>query len=189
MYQYDKKFKEFQTYGSTVKEAFDNLFEQVKNNPTNKKLSDLLDYINDRLVPEDIRQGSDKNFLVQEYIDNNQQNINKANESTKSRLAKINAKYDAEYVDAVNKGTMTKEQAMQALKQIGRDNSDAYAELASLEGKPTTVSNIPSTTVEESAKEELPNDINDALNNFDISFTPTVEDSIIEELIKICNKK
>ena len=108
LYEYDKKFKEFQTYGSTVKEAFDNLFEQVKNNPTDKKLSDLLDYINERLVPEDIRQDSDKNPLVQEYIDDNQQNIDKANKSTKSRQAKINAKYDAE-LKALENNTQTNE--------------------------------------------------------------------------------
>ncbi|HNU14916.1 MAG TPA: hypothetical protein PKI55_10695, partial [Chitinophagaceae bacterium] len=96
LYEYDRKFKEFQTYGNTVKEAFDNLFEQVKNNPTNKELSDLLDYINERLVPEDIQKGSGKNPLVQEYIDENQQSIEKASKSTKSTISKINAKYDAE---------------------------------------------------------------------------------------------
>jgi len=96
LYEYDKKFKEFQTYGNTIKEAFDNLFEQVKNNPANKELSNLLDYINERLVAEDIQKGSGKNPLVQEYIDENQQNIEKASKSTKSRINKINAKYDAE---------------------------------------------------------------------------------------------
>jgi hypothetical protein len=45
----------------------------------------------------------------------------------------INAKYDAEYVDAVKKGTMTKEQAMKALEEVGRKDSRAYAELAALE--------------------------------------------------------
>lgn len=188
-YEYDKKFKEFQTYGNTVREAFDNLFEQVKNNPTNKELSNLLDYINARLVPEDILQGSDQNPLVQEYIDSNQQTIEKQSKSTKSIIGKINAKYDAEYVEAVKNGEITKEQAMQALKQIGRDNSDAYAELASLEGKPTTVSNIPSTTVEESAKESLTDEVIDKFYSNFGELTPNVEDSIIEELIKICNKK
>lgn len=96
LYEYDRKFKEFQTYGSTVKEAFDNLFEEVKNNPTNKELSDLLDYISVRLVNEDIQKGSGKNPLVQEYIDENQQSIEKASKSDKSRIGKINAKYDAE---------------------------------------------------------------------------------------------
>ena len=49
-----------------------------------------------------------------------------------NRLFEINAKYDAEYVDAVKKGEMTKEQAMQALEQAGRKGSDAYAELAAI---------------------------------------------------------
>jgi len=49
---------------------------------------------------------------------------------------KINAKYDAEYVDAVKKGEMTKEQAMQALEKVGRKDSDAYAELKTLEQQP-----------------------------------------------------
>jgi len=96
LYEYDKKFKEFQTYGSTVREAFNNLHEEVKNNPTNKELSDFLDYIIANLVPEDIQKGSDENPLVQEYINKNQQNIEKAAKSTKSKISKINAKYDAE---------------------------------------------------------------------------------------------
>jgi len=50
----------------------------------------------------------------------------------------INAKYDIEYIDAVKKGEITKEQAMQALEGIGRKNSAAYAEIAALEGKKET---------------------------------------------------
>ena len=53
-------------------------------------------------------------------------------------VSKINAKYDAEYVDAVNKGEMTKEQAMQALEEAGRKDSKAYAELKALEGTQST---------------------------------------------------
>jgi hypothetical protein len=45
----------------------------------------------------------------------------------------INAKYDTEYIEAVKKGEMTKEQAMQALEEVGRKDSSAYAELAALE--------------------------------------------------------
>jgi len=55
---------------------------------------------------------------------------------------KINAKYDAEYVDAVKKGEMTKEQAMQALKEVGRKDSKAYAELAALEAKPAVTPSV-----------------------------------------------
>jgi hypothetical protein len=46
---------------------------------------------------------------------------------------KINAKYDAEYVGAVKKGELTKEQAMKALEEVGRKDSSAYAELAALD--------------------------------------------------------
>ena len=64
----------------------------------------------------------------------------------KENIDKINAKYDAEYVDAVKKGEMTKEQAMQALEEVGRKDSEAYAELAALEGggqqSPTSTSVI-----------------------------------------------
>lgn len=94
MYEYDRMFKEFQTYGDTVREAFNNLFEQVKNNPQDQNLYNLLAYINDRLVPEDIQEGYSKNPLVQEYIDENKNNIYKASRSTKSRIYKINAEYN-----------------------------------------------------------------------------------------------
>lgn len=45
----------------------------------------------------------------------------------------INAAYDAKYIDAVNKGTITKEQALQALKKAGRESSDAYKQLSAPE--------------------------------------------------------
>src|SRR5690606_7192377 len=58
--------------------------------------------------------------------------------NSKSLVEQLNAKYDAEYVDAVKKGEMTKEQAMQALEEAGRkDSSAAYAELAALGEKET----------------------------------------------------
>ena len=60
-------------------------------------------------------------------------------------IDKINAKYDAEYLDAVKKGEMTKEQAMKALEKVGRKDSNVYAELAALEeGGLDGESNIPS---------------------------------------------
>ena len=55
----------------------------------------------------------------------------------KSNRDEINAKYDAEYVDAVKNGEMTKEQAIKALEEVGRKNSAAYAELATLGEKET----------------------------------------------------
>lgn len=122
LYQYDKQFKEFQTYGSTVKDAFDNLFEEVKNNPTDERLSNLLDYINERLVPEDIQKDSGKNPLVQEYIDDNQQNINKASKSTKSRLSKINAKYDAK-IEALKSKPQAKPKQSPPMEDTGNPNS------------------------------------------------------------------
>lgn len=51
----------------------------------------------------------------------------------KEEKQKVNAERDAEYVDAVKKEEMTREQAMQALEEAGRKESDAYAELAALE--------------------------------------------------------
>jgi len=48
---------------------------------------------------------------------------------------KVNARYDAKYVDAVKNGTMTKEQAIKALEEAGRKNSEAYTELESLKDK------------------------------------------------------
>ena len=69
---------------------------------------------------------------------------------------KINAKYDAEYVDAVKKGEMTKEQAMQALEQAGRKGSDAYAELDALNNQPTSQQNQSEIDgVKFSSKEEI----------------------------------
>jgi hypothetical protein len=53
---------------------------------------------------------------------------------------RINAKYDAEYIDKVKKGEFTKQQAKDALKEIGRLTPELEkqiddAELAALEGK------------------------------------------------------
>jgi hypothetical protein len=53
------------------------------------------------------------------------------------RTKQINAKYDAKYVDAVKKGEMTQEQAMQALEDAGRKDSSAYAELVELNNTQT----------------------------------------------------
>ena len=55
-----------------------------------------------------------------------------------NHIEKTNSKYDAKYVDAVKKGEMTKEQAMQALEEVGRKDSDAYSELKALEQQSTT---------------------------------------------------
>src|SRR5690606_32983258 len=83
--------------------------------------------------------------IISDFIglDNNQYNriinfIESKNiryKPTSIQKLEINVKYDAKYVEAVKKGEMTKEQAMQALEKVGRKNSDAYAKLASLEGK------------------------------------------------------
>lgn len=55
-----------------------------------------------------------------------------------NNVDKINNEYDAKYVDAVKKGTLTREQAMKALEEVGRKDSSAYAELAALEGEGAT---------------------------------------------------
>jgi hypothetical protein len=153
LYQYDKKFKEFQTYGDTVKEAFDNLFEQVKNNPTNKKLSDLLDYINERLVPEDIRQDSDKNPLVKEYIDDNQQNINKANKSAKSRQSKISSKYDEQIAQ--------KQAELKALEESTQNITPSQEESS---GGKVDVRDVVFSRFQEGSKEKVPPHVTEAMN-------------------------
>jgi hypothetical protein len=66
----------------------------------------------------------------------------------RKRESEINAKYDAEYVDAVKKGTMRREQAMKALEEVGRKDSNAYAELAALEEAPITPTPEPTTKKE-----------------------------------------
>jgi hypothetical protein len=83
---------------------------------------------------------------------------------------KINAKYDAEYVDAVKKGTMTKEQAMKALEEVGRKDSSAYAELAALEQPVTdTISDIEAkkADIEKKRQEEIDSykDVSSVLKN------------------------
>lgn len=79
-----------------------------------------------------IRKNEDGNFEGEVWS-----NDNVLVESYKGSLKEvqdaINTKYDAEYIDAVKKGEMTKEQAMQALEEIGRKDSSAYAEIAALE--------------------------------------------------------
>ena len=66
--------------------------------------------------------------------------------------ADINEKHDAKYVDAVNKGDMTREQAMQALEEAGRKDSSAYAELAALEAHITSQQE---QKVQQSAQKEV----------------------------------
>jgi|GEM_PF-3089525 len=79
-----------------------------------------------------------KFFIVPKNSDTLDTNFN-----LRKDLDEINTRHDAKYIDAVNKGEMTKEQAMQALEAAGRKDSDAYAELQSLEQQPTsTQSNI-----------------------------------------------
>ena len=67
----------------------------------------------------------------------------------KNKVDKINDRHDAKYVDAVNKGEMTKEQAMQALEEAGRKDSKTYAEIAALEGTTTSSDNAVQTLVVE----------------------------------------
>lgn len=80
--------------------------------------------------------------------------LNRYNKAVKE----INAISDAEYVDAINKGEMTKEQAMQALEKVGRKDSDAYKKLAELEGEGTTAktSKFKVTTLNRTTPLKLP---------------------------------
>jgi hypothetical protein len=65
-------------------------------------------------------------------IDDRQKSLDKLEKELPINIDRINAISDAKYVDAVNKGEMTKEQAMQALEKVGRKDSDAYKQLAAL---------------------------------------------------------
>lgn len=87
----------------------------------------------------------------------------------------INAKYDAEYVDAVKKGEITKELAMQALEEAGRKDSDAYRELAALEQEPITE---PTTFVEG----EFEGEFEGGTGDFQEGITEYPEDINLEDL-------
>jgi hypothetical protein len=67
-------------------------------------------------------------------------NVKGASSISSAKVIKdaVNAKYDAKYIEAVNKGEMTREQAMQALEEVGRKDSDAYKTLSELEEEGTT---------------------------------------------------
>jgi len=84
---------------------------------------------------------------VEDYINSklnytpaiNDANARKTLRSNVEQLGReINDKYDAEYVDAVKNGEMTKEQAIKALEEVGRKNSAAYAELSTLKNTTAT---------------------------------------------------
>lgn len=86
----------------------------------------------------------------------------------------INAKYDAEYVEAVKKGEMTKEQAMQALEKVGRKDSEIYKQISGASTETT-----PAKTIEEQ--------ITELETKRDAEITPLQEelDLLEEELRKI----
>ena len=71
--------------------------------------------------------------IVEAYIGNEGNTLQRTNldeNPDQTYIDKINADSDAEYIDAVKNGKMTREQAMQALEEVGRKDSNAYAELA-----------------------------------------------------------
>ena len=79
-------------------------------------------FLNKEEQADFIKKGTEKTFVK-----------DVTSEFTDTELkAEIDAKYDAEYIDAVRKGEMTKEQAIQALEEIGRKDSSAYAEIEAL---------------------------------------------------------
>lgn len=88
-----------------------------------------------------------KFFIVPKNSDTLSANVN-----LRKDLDEINDRHDAKYVDAVNKGEMTKEQAMQALEKAGRKDSKAYAELVALEAQITTQQE---QKVQQSAQKEV----------------------------------
>ena len=93
------------------------------------------------LTDEEIYSILEKNLygvFEQGFIDKNNwktdpkrsiDNIDKVNDDI------IIAKYDEEYLNAFKKGEMTKEQALSALEEAGRKNSEVYKKLESLENK------------------------------------------------------
>ena len=155
----------------------------------NTKLTEVVKLI-DKLVPAaptvstdtkaDIERRRQKELEGEKYFTKTNEEGVKA---AKEYVDKINATYDAEYIDAVKKGTMTREQAMQALEEAGRKDSSAYVELAALEA---------GTQTNEQTEEETPKQVTKVaiINNSDIwSYTDgtyTVlhrEDGVIGEYI------
>ena len=94
---YLKNYKEIQTYGKTIRAAFNKIFDLSIKDPSNARLSYLLDFINKTAVPEDIKVASKQEALVQSYIDGEMSTIEKRNKSRspKSKAGKINLRYDA----------------------------------------------------------------------------------------------
>jgi hypothetical protein len=87
----------------------------------------------------------------------------------KTNRKEINAKYDAEYLDAVKKGEMTKEQAMKALEEVGKKDSNVYAELAALE-KETTRTPGAKPVTPKLTKEEVMSDFLNQINKAIVQF-------------------
>lgn len=116
-------------YGSSVlkgiAESLDKKIGDIRNNESYPKVGTTgshIDAINKNVTSTE-NQKSDTREIINKNI----------KETVEFLEKEINAKYDAEYVEAVKKGEMTKEQAMQALEEVGRKDSAAYAELAALE--------------------------------------------------------
>src|SRR5690606_37263207 len=137
------------------------------NNPFRLSLADKkMDYEGSR------KKMSTPTELGQPIIPANYQGDNvdtPTRKSSQTKFKEIKAKYDAKYVDAVKKDKMTKEQAMQALEEVGRKNSSAYAEIAALEQAQPTASQQPNITVKPGVSElfesnpELANEVYEAL--------------------------
>ena len=112
-----------------------------------------------------------------------------------ANASKIEDRYDAEYVDAVKKGELTREQAMQALEEVGRKGLKAYKELAALEGaKPTTETYNPADTgapqdeymrvgVEEAGVERLTDAQIELFKNWAAENVPGIPFEVLDNLV------
>jgi hypothetical protein len=127
-------------------------------------------------------QEASKDGNLEGLIETNQKpyKTESAKERGKGKLEnKINAEYDAEYVDAVKKGEMTKEQAMQALEEVGRKDSDAYLELKALEEQPTSTQSEIELKNEGKAEAPTKENVTERLN-INNPFYKKVEDALVK---------
>ena len=113
-----------------IKQFFADLFGIGKT-----AFDEVFDVFNNLLVEfnTEARIEASKNASATYFsINNKYQQLKQKLAEINKKIDKINAKYDSEYVKAVKEGTLTKEQAIQALERAGRKNSIAYKKLPAL---------------------------------------------------------
>ena len=96
--EYIDNFTKLKEYGDNLREAYNNLFDKQKNQVVDSEEVKLFNYINDKINPDAVKNNSDIEELVQDYIDFGIEQLEKGKKSKNpnSRAYKINAKYDAE---------------------------------------------------------------------------------------------